>query len=284
MIRNYEVKTPNFKYALIVQEIMSPIHKLKFFVENERTPCLEASVFMKDVDERFLHLISEAAFHKIDALKECALESPGSDEPSFGTELLYSFINNLKANFSYVNTLTLQDYSYIPCNREDGDTLDLLTYNIALYGKTWYELKAGATLESQTYQNQYENEIKHYLSLVPHIDMPFVQFIENIARRNDYATSKLFPELASIEETYNTSSSFPEFFQYLNKHYVTKQDKCKFYKDWLEEFINSKVHVRRSWKINIETNPVLGNVLNVSSSRPMPARRTRRKRRASIKN
>jgi hypothetical protein len=279
----YIVKTPNFKYALTIQEILTPIHKLKFFVGNERTPCLEASVFMEDVDERFQHLVSEAAFHTIDALKECALENPETDVPSFGVELLYSFINMLKANHPYVKTLTLQDYSYIPCNREDGNTLDLLTYNIALYGKTWYELKAGATLESQIHQAQYEDEIKKYQRLTPHTDMPFDTFIVNITRKNDYAISKLYPALTSLKEKYNDSKSYPDFFKYLNETYVTKQDTCKFYKDWLEEFIDSKVVVRRSWKINIETNSVLGDVLNTSSKRPMPARRTGRKQRMTKK-
>lgn len=271
---DYIVKTPNFKYVLNVRETKYPIHKMRYSVGNTDNPCLEASVFMQDVDERIRHLIQEASIHKIEALQECLLNDVDETDASFGTELLYSIINIIKASHPYVKIISFQDASHIPCNREKGDMLDLLTYNIALHGNTWYEMKAGAYLESEKDQKKYDKEVAEYLALVPRIAMPFQKFYEKMLR-NDFATAKITPHLTAIEKTYVASESFPAFFKYLNT-LIDKSEKCRFYKDWLEAFIDSNITIKRDWKINIEGNPVLGNVLNVSKKRPMIRRKTRR--------
>jgi hypothetical protein len=134
----------------------------------------------------------------------------------------------------------------------------------------------GAKLESEIYQIQYEKEIKAYITSKPIEVLSFDQFIKKIMQ-NDYATSKLFPILTLVEEKYNSASTFPELFRFLAKQ-IKKEDKCKFFKDWLEEFISSRITLRRAWKINLVENDTLGNVLNASTKRPMGARQTRKQR------
>lgn len=225
------------------------MHKLNYLVGEERGPCLEASVYMPDIDERFQYLISEAHLHQIDALKECIVESVDHASASFGTELFYSFLNILKVNHPYVTTVSLQDSSYIPCSRDDKYTLDLLTYSIAYYGKTWYELKANAYLESEKDQARYNQEISNYMASVPKDILPFERFVDKI-RKNDFAFETIYPRLSELQTIYDTASSFPEVFQYLNS-FVGKEDKCKFYKAWLEQFIGSMITIKRDWKINV---------------------------------
>lgn len=266
---NYIVKTPHFTYKLVVTELFQPLHIKKYIVGNDKTPCLELSVFMPDNND-IQHLITEASFFKIDALKECSLSGNGG----FGTELLYSIISIIKANHPYVNQLSLYDTSYIPCNREENDTLDLITYNIALYGKTWYELKAGAHLEKN--QEKYNKEIAKYISLIPRNTFSFRQFYEKIIK-NTFALYFIHTNLDDITTKYNTSESFPEFFRYLS-NLIPKEHKCKFFKDWLEGFIESQITIKREWKINIDTNPILNDVLNVSKKRSIRSRTIKNKR------
>ena len=274
MTSAYVVKTPKFKYILKIREIVYPIHKLNYLVGEERGPCLEASVYMPDIDERFQYLISEAHLYRIDALKECMIDSHEDTHASFGTELFYSFLNILKVNHPYVTTVSLQDSSYLPCSRDDTYILDLLTYSIACYGKTWYELKANAYLESEKDQTRYNQEISKYMTSVPKDTLQFERFLDKM-RKNDFTIEKVYPHLSQLQTVYETAASFPEVFQYLNT-LVTKTDKCKFYKVWLEQFIGSFITIKRDWKINITENAILGNVLNISTKRQM-SQRTQRK-------
>ena len=159
----FEVKTPHFKYILSIKESFTP-HQYTFFVGDKTNKCLEAIMMMPDVEDRFKDEIKTVQLTRIDALDACILSEQDSEDESFGTELLYSFINILKANYSYVKYLRLYDVSYIPCNRDLNQTLDLLTYDIALYGKSWYEMKAGAHLETPKLNKKYEDEIKIWMS------------------------------------------------------------------------------------------------------------------------
>jgi hypothetical protein len=254
---NYEVKTPNHRYRLTVIETFQPFHKMKYSVGSSRKPCLELSVFLPDIDKRLQHIIYTASLSKIDALKECMLDD--KDETSFGLELLYSILGILKVNHPYIKTVALHDSSYIPCNREDGDTLDLLSYSIALYGKTWYEKKAGAHLEGEKDRELYKTQIQKYLSDVPQDTLPFSKFYEKIIR-NDFAAEKI-TTIKDVEEQYKLSRSFPDFFTYLNSQ-INRYERCRFFKDWLEEWIGSQIVIRRDWQINIEENSILGSVLD----------------------
>jgi hypothetical protein len=266
----YLVKTPNFSYILNMEEIKTPIHSITFHVGTMETPCLDASIFMPGIDDRLSHLIETASLHKIEALEQCALEY--DEEKSFGTELLYSFINILKASYPHVKRITLHDASNIPCGV--GDTLDLLTYSIAMHGKTWYEMKAGA-YPKEDYEI-YKNTINKYISPEFKKTIPFEDlFIYLIG--NSYAKEIIEGSLSTYKNMYDSAYTFPEFFKALNKT-VPKQLKCKFFKAWLRNFIGTYVRYSRDWTIDIDANSVLGNVLNVSRARPMQRTRKSRQR------
>ena len=271
---SYIVKTPNYKFVLNVTETMAPVHAKKYIVGDTKTPCLEASVYMPDIDPSLLKFISNASLYKIDALERCALEEPESGNHSFGTELLFAFINIVKANHPYVKTITLSDSSYIPCNRSSHDTLDLLTYSIALYGKTWYESKVGAYLESPKDQERYDREIKEYMSEETKSQTNFEELWKSIMK-NDFAVQTMYPEFSRYKDMYDSSKTFSAFFISLNTH-IPEDQKCRFYKDWLEGFIDSRIVIKRNWKFNIDDNLILGNVLNVSQKIPMPYRKSKR--------
>lgn len=78
---------------------------------------------------------------------------------SSNIELLNGFLNYIKKTYPYIKDLKLIDSTFIPCN--NNDTLDLLTYYIALYGKTWYEDKYNAY--SKDNYDKYKEQIKNIL-------------------------------------------------------------------------------------------------------------------------
>jgi hypothetical protein len=272
----YHVKTPHFSYILNMERKKDAVSDFIFFrVGNKSQPCLEGHIQMPGGNDRLSYLASTAALSKIDALEQCALEY--DEKHSFGTELLFSFINAVKANYPHVKKIKLYDASFVPCDRSKGDTLDMLTYSIALYGKTWYELKAGAYPDYG--QGSYNEDIRRYVSPEFKSSLGFEHILYFLRMsRNEYATNIIEKSLSKYESMYNSFKTFPEFFQALNK-LVSKQEKCNFFKDWMESFIRKYVRYIRDWIIDIDHNPTLGNVLNISQVRPMGSRtRSRRQR------
>jgi hypothetical protein len=194
---------------------------------------------------------------------------PGSK--SIGVEILYAFISILKANHPYVKRITFRDASYIPCNRVEGDTLDLLTYNLALYGKTWYESKAGAHVEKN--QDKYEKERNYYATHAKQ-DTSWDAIWKIIVTKNDFAATRILADELKFKEAYDASSTLPEFMIRM-RDIVGSNDKCKFFKGWLEIYMRMFVSIERDWVIDLE-NDTLKHV-NVSKSRPM-SRKTKTRR------
>jgi len=268
----YTVNTPHYSYILNVLEKKTPFHTLEFLVGDSKNPCLTASLFLPDIDERFIDLIDTCTLHTIDALEECAIK--WDEKESFGTELLYSFISIISANFTHVTKIKLTDASYIPCKPHKTDTLDLLSYSIALYGKTWYEQKAGAYLYLEKHQTQYEKDIKEYIKSSTKSKIPFLDIYKRMIV-NTY--TREFQDVKKYETIYDASETFLDFFKKLSK-LVPVKDKCKFFKDWLETFIAEYIHVNREWIIPLKSNKTLESVINSTHAKPMNLKKRSRTR------
>jgi hypothetical protein len=101
-------------------------------------------------------------------------------------------------------------------------------------------------------------------------------FYANIAKANIFAAKTIGDNINLFRNIFESAKTWPECIETMKKH-ISKEDKCKFFKSWLEKFIYSYVPEKRDWILSIEKNSVLKNVLNMSSARPM--RRTRRLKR-----
>lgn len=215
-------------------------------VGNPEKPCLSLTINTADAAQIFgADFIKTAKLSNIEALYECVLE-----DYSFGKELLQWVIHYIKTNFSHVKYLQLDDNSYIPCNRELNDTLDLLSYSIAIHCKTWYELHFLAFMKERRESDMYKTSIENYKSPETKAKISWeVFYLKYITK--PYPLDIVKNNEEKYKSMYNESLTFPDFFRTLSKS-IDRENKCKFFKEWLQEFINSYVKVSRRWIIQLK--------------------------------
>jgi hypothetical protein len=245
------LQTPHYSFDLKITIQTDPVHKVILSIGNDT--CLEATILMPPTDERMkaFGFGKTAHIHQVDALVECAREQIiGNylEKYSMGQEMLQAIIDYIKANYKHIRHTSLNDKSYMPCNRKDGNTLDLLSYSIAKYGKTWYEMKFNAYPRGV---KQYAKEIQVYISPKAKEEISFTNLVHQIAFHNNFAVNTIFKDMDKYTAMYNTAKTFPEFFTALSND-IPRADKCNFFKRWLEIFIYSYVKYDRDWIIDIK--------------------------------
>ena len=159
--------TPHYQFEMSLTERKGILHTYHFLVGDVAKPCLEGFVNLESTNNRLRHSANTAHLTKIDALQECSLNDI-SDEymatNSFGSELLDTVLFFINSQFPSVETVSFTDTSYIPCIRESNETVDLLTYSVALYKKTWYEEKINAYIKPKEKYDAYRQQVERYAS------------------------------------------------------------------------------------------------------------------------
>jgi hypothetical protein len=249
------VRTDHYSFELnIEKETTGPLSKYILTVGSAEKPCLHAIIPLKPENnndvQRFYTLIKYATLTNIDALYECFYMK----KHSFGKEMLESVIRvitNIR-ELSHITHIQLTDKSYMPCNRPFNDTLDLITYSIALYGKTWYEAKFRAIQypEDNPRLQIYDEAITKYLSPATKDTLLFDELYAYISVRNEYATKHISEHLGDIRKRYEHASTLPEFFIALSKS-LEPTNRGRFFKTWLEHFIAERIPINRTWFIPI---------------------------------
>jgi hypothetical protein len=231
-----------------------------FLVGDSTDPCLSMSIQTEESGNVFGKKFTETAhLMNIKNLRDCLYDEVPDEiyeTASFGRELLDSVIEYTRINYPYVKRFKLSDKSYIPCG--DNDTNDLLTYSIALYGKTWYEMKYNAYMEPPGLFSIYRTEVGKYCSKETKSKITWEVFMNKyILLGLPFVIDKIGNNYAHYETMFNSSDTFPAFFVKLNKE-VEKKDKCIFFKFWLEQFIASQIRIHREWFINLHKSRQIG--------------------------
>ena len=161
--------TPHYQFDMSVTENRTSHRMIHFITGNESTPCLEGIITLENLtgNERYDFNVNTAKLIKIDALRECSLHDITNeymDQYSFGKEMLDAIIFFIHYQFEMIQTISLDDKSYIPCIRgpNSDHTLDLLTYSIALHKKTWYEDNINAYIKPKHKYDQYRTQVEQY--------------------------------------------------------------------------------------------------------------------------
>lgn len=249
-------RTPHYSFNMTLTKSMSKIYDTYYFLVGEKdNPCLDGHVTLenKTTNTRYNLHENEAILHKIDALEDCCLEDITTEYQnrySFGKELLSTILFFINSQFERISTLKLSDMSYIPCNRETNDTLDLLTYSIALYKETWYEKEQGAYILPKEKHNLYRAQVEMYASKNRKNEIDFDLFYNKYILRYQFPKTIFDTNIDLYRELYFSSDTFPEFFIKLNRT-IEKKNKCRFFKSWLFDFISSQILIERTWYIDL---------------------------------
>lgn len=270
------VRTNNYSFELnIDRETTGPLSKYILTVGSTENPCLHAIIPLKPTNsndvQRFYSFIKYATLPNIDALHDCLYEKVSNNymrKYSFGKEMLGAVIRVITnlSELRHITHIQLTDKSYMPCNRPFNDTLDLITYSIALYGQTWYESNFGAIQypEGNPRLQIYDQAITKYVSAATKDALLFDDLYAYISVRNEYATKHISEHLGDIRKKYQDAKTLPEFFVALSRS-LEPTNRCRFFKTWLEQFIAERIPINRTWFIAIRRMTGAGH------------RRTRRK-------
>ena len=163
--------------------------------------------------------------------------------------MLDAIIFFINLNFESIKTMKLDDASYIPCRRESGDTLDLLTYSIALYKKTWYEGQLDAYILPKEKHDNYRRQVEDYASKDTKNKFTLDDICKGM-KSDTFAANMIETNKEMYEKMYEESETLPEFFQRLSKT-IKREEKCKFFKEWLEEFIKKRISITFHWNFDI---------------------------------
>lgn len=256
------VQTSNYKFNL---EYIAKIHKKgvydqgHLFVGDINNPCLSITFNLPGIRLLNTHFedrdISVAFLNKVKYLKECILDSKEKNsKSSFTKEMIIAVIKEIKKSFPHILHLQLHDSSYIPCD-DDSDTLDLITYNTALYKKSCYEKEFNAYFVPRDTFVEYKCKIEKYASSETKLKYSWKEFYDNhVGNFNPYAKNIFKEKYSEYENLYENSKTFPEFFIALSKT-VPREYKCKFFRDWLETFIEAEMNIKlqRWWYIDLYT-------------------------------
>lgn len=233
---NFEIKATQHGYT-----------SAHLYVGNPADPCLSISIPLYDSLHNNRYNASDlaiATLNKIKDMKECILSGTG---PSFSKEMLHDVFQVIRERYPQIHHVSLDDTSFIPCG--EADTLDLLRYSVALYGKTWYELNFNAYLVPRDKFIEYKCKVYEYSKKETKETWPtFLKLV--YSKLNTFAKDYFNEHADSLEKLYNASESYPAFFQGLSAR-IEKSDKCRFFKGWFETFIESFVVVPRSWYIDL---------------------------------
>lgn len=202
---------------------------------------------------------------KFDFTPENVHMHAGQDnDPSFSITVPYveldtailNKMNNLKDSFSkeLLNDVILvirHDYPHIR-RIQLTDEYERMYYSVALYTKTWYEQTFNAYLPTERFA-EYKHGIERYANRDTKRAWDWGTFYREIRiSRNEFAISMIVKHHAEIQDMYSKAETFPDFFIKLSKS-VPIEDKCRFFRGWLESFVESFVVIPRTWFIDLYT-------------------------------
>jgi hypothetical protein len=250
-----QFQTPHYKFQMQVVQKFKPYRTFHFLVGDKIKPCLEGFINLENVSMNKRYDVQQytAILSEINALDECSVNditSEYNEKYSFGKEMLDSVVFFINSQFPQVKTMSLNDASFIPCNRKEEDTLDLLSYSIALYKKTWYEERLDAYILPKERHEAYRKQVESYASKETKQNISFEIFYEDVLYKR-YLPRKIIGDNFEVyKKMFDSSDTIPDFFQKLSRS-IPREERCKFFKGWLMDYIFSKITVDRTWYFDL---------------------------------
>lgn len=277
-----QFQTPHYKFQMKITQRDHPYRSFHFLVGDPIKPCLQGFVDLENRSKNDKYNAKQytAKLSELNALEECSVDditSEYTEKHSFGKEMLDAVVFFINSQFPQITTISLNDASYIPCNRKEEDTLDLLSYSIALYKKTWYEDRLNAyTLPKENYE-AYRKQVEDYASKESKQSMTFDIFYNTVLYNSHLPRQIVGDNFETYRELFDSSDTIPDFFQKLSRT-IPRKERCKFFKGWLMNYIYSKITVDRTWYFDLY--PKI-EVIHPTNVKPVAHKTRRNKNRMS---
>jgi hypothetical protein len=253
------VQSRHYEYVMSVKHnITPPLHTVQCNVRCGNKNCLDVQITLENLssNDRFDIHQNSAVINRVESHKSCITDKGYTEDyiaaHSIGQELLKDILYYIHINYPSITRIKLNDMSSIPCS--PVESLDLITYSIALYGKTWYEQKMGAYIENKQKYVMYRGRVERYMSKETKASLSWIDMLGKMTpkSKNIYMDEMLQKHAAKWEELFNKSETLPLFFIELSKH-IPRAKKCIFFKGWLEAMIKSYVSpIEDIWMIEVE--------------------------------
>jgi hypothetical protein len=179
---------------------------------------------------------------------EISIDANNTADTSIATMTSIKYFPTLEAGIRtqhMINTalsLLINEFPHIKSIKFDDTEVSLAHYYIALFGGTWYEKKFQALLLDTSDREQYYNKLK--LLYDKNYKCNYVDFISKYR----------FTHNTNIENLYNLSDTYRDFFDKLKQYFSNKESLCDFLQTWIEDFINSIMtnskYLKGTWIIN----------------------------------
>jgi len=294
-IKTIRVGTPHYEFNMFVEHKINAFHSITFLIGSKSDPCLNAEIKVENRtgNQRMNIQINKGIIYNIASNKSCALGEHITEDymekHSMGKEILEAILYYIHDKYPAIARIKLNDMSNIPCS--SVESLDLITYSIALYGKTWYEQKMGAYIENKQTYTMYQESVGRYISKETKASLSWSDIYNKMkSKEGTYISEMLQKHYTDWEELFNKSETLPLFFKELSK-YIPRAKKCIFFKGWLEAMIHSYVSpIERSW--TIELKPLIDTIHpknvptfnEVNSGGYVHKKNTRKRKRSSRRN
>jgi len=247
--RYLQVQTPHYNFEMKITKKEELYYY--FTVGDGYIPSIEGSINLENKSSKSLY--NTAHLSRIHVIERCSEEDINQgylNSHSIGKEMLDALIFLINSQFPSIKTLELSDTTYLPYKSDTYNSLDLLTYSIGLYKKTWYEEKLNAYILPKEKHEEYRRQVEEYASKDTKNSIPFFDIYAVMVTSNPSAANIVYPNMEMYENMYEESETLPEFFQRLSKT-IKREEKCNFFKEWLEKFIYKNISVTNAWNIDI---------------------------------
>ena len=175
-----------------------------------------------------------ASINKLEYNKKCNITE--DLESGVGTRhLLNTSMNFVLAIFPHVTTFILNDASTKDCDKTKKHSVSLIHYYLVFYGETWY---------SKIFHAHLKRDTEHYKILQLFLTKlrdssnkkPYIEFY-NLFLRDPNIQKQIIKY--DIENMYNSSNNYNEFFSRLKDNISDKTELCIFVSHFLTQFVNS---------------------------------------------
>jgi hypothetical protein len=166
-----------------------------------------------------------------------------------GKECMDGILDAIRIQHPAIRTVEIYENTYLYGMMPNKETMDLSTYSVALYGKTWYEMNWNIVIDEG--YREYRSQVEHYASVETKVAMTWFDMMFQMYMGAPYTREILEQHRVFFEEAFHSTSTLPDFFIKIS-NVITPDKRIGFFQHWLYNFVHSYIkNDNNLWSITI---------------------------------